>query len=470
MKGAILAAGEGSRLRPVAGGMPKPLYPLFGLTLLERAARCLRSAGCEELVIVTGYASDQVRSRLERALGEGARWVRADGWRRGNGASLLAAAPLLRGEPFLLVMADHVMDPEVARCAAEAARARWAELGEGAALLLVDGRLEDVFDLDEATRVRRRGDRIEAIGKGLEAFDGVDAGVFVGSDGLLDALAAIDRESGGGEVALTAAAARLAERGRLLAVPLERGWWVDVDDAPAARAAAARLLAHATASGGDGPVARHLNRPLSRLVTRALGGTRVTPDAVTAIAFVLMGLAAAAFAAGHPALGGVLVQLSSVIDGVDGELARLRLAQRPAGAFLDTVLDRYADAVLVAGLMAGALAPDAPGWGLASAAPAAVWWAGLAALAGMPLSALMKDRLRLLGQVEASRRYDPLADDPAWLRWIPANRDGRCFVVFVGGLLAVPWVALVLLAVLTHALALGRLAWGYRALQARRAP
>ncbi|MBE3591229.1 MAG: NTP transferase domain-containing protein [Firmicutes bacterium] len=472
MRAVILAAGEGSRLRASAGGPPKPLFPVCGLTLLERAARCARAAGCEEIVVVTGYEGERVRARLAPRLGPGVRWVHAPEWRRGNGASLLAAAGRLRGAPFLLLMADHVLDPEVLRRATAAAAERRSELDSGAALLLVDARLQEVHDLAEATRVRREGEVVTAIGKGLEPFDAVDAGVFVGGDGLLDALEEAARAADGGDaraggdaLTLTAAAARLAARGRLLAVPLERGWWVDVDDAAAARAARERLLAQATASGGDGPVARHLNRPLSRLVTRVLSGTRATPDAVTAAAFVLMLLAAAAFAAGHPALGGLLAQAASVVDGVDGELARLRLSQRPAGAFLDTVLDRYADAALVMGLAAGALreAQGAAAWVYAPGAAVVVWTA-LAALAGMPLSALMKDRLRLLSG--ADRRYNPLADDPAWLRWIPANRDGRCLVVCILGLLGAPWAALAALALLTHALALGRLVWGYRTLDA----
>src|SRR5690606_38724652 len=141
-------------------------------------------------------------------------------------------------------------------------------------------------------------------------------------------------------------------------------------------------------SGGDGPVARYLNRPISRWITALLAPTGITANTVTWMAFGLAVAGAAAFAAGQPVLGGLLVQLSSILDGSDGELARLRLQAGPAGSLLDTVLDRYADAAVIAGLMVGALGQGNP---LALTVGAA-----LAALAGVPLSALIKDRVQWL--------------------------------------------------------------------------
>ena len=49
-------------------------------------------------------------------------------------------------------------------------------------------------------------------------------------------------------------------------------------------------------------------------------------------------------------LGGVLAQFAPVIDGCDGEVARLKFQERPYGSWLDAVLDRYADAFLLLGL------------------------------------------------------------------------------------------------------------------------
>lgn len=458
----VLAAGEGSRLRASSGGVPKPLARVGGVALLERAVEAALAAGLRELVVVTGAEGERVEAALSpslsrRAEGRGARlrWVSAPDWRLGNGRSLLAA-PV--DPPFLVLMADHVLSPEVL---AAALRAPVPAASEAA--LVVDGRLSRFSDREvlEATRVRREAGRIAAIGKGLRPFDALDVGVFVDGGGLVSALAELARREPGRPLAVTDGAACLAATGRLRPVELRAGWWIDVDDGPALRRAEAELLREARRSGGDGLVARHLNRRLSGPLTRALARAGVAPDQATLLSFGLALASALLFASGHPGWGGLLAQAASVVDGTDGELARLRLLARPQGAFLDTVLDRYADAFLVAGLAFGALR--------AGAEPALSLGLGLAALAGVPMSALMKDRLLVLGLLGHGGRFDPARDDPAWLRAWPANRDGRLLLVCVLGLLGLPLLALLALAVVSHVLAVGRLLAVLRRASAERA-
>ena len=49
-------------------------------------------------------------------------------------------------------------------------------------------------------------------------------------------------------------------------------------------------------------------------------------------------------------LGGLLAQLSSILDGCDGEIARLKLLESKFGEFFDRVLDRYSDLFILTGL------------------------------------------------------------------------------------------------------------------------
>jgi phosphatidylglycerophosphate synthase len=98
----------------------------------------------------------------------------------------------------------------------------------------------------------------------------------------------------------------------------------------------------------DGIVSRYLNRPLSRPVARALRPTPVTPNAVTLFTLALSLVTGALIAAGWEIAGGLLIQAVSVIDGVDGELARLKAMATRFGGVLDAVTDRYADAVMMA--------------------------------------------------------------------------------------------------------------------------
>lgn len=100
----------------------------------------------------------------------------------------------------------------------------------------------------------------------------------------------------------------------------------------------------------DGIVSRYLNRPLSRPAARALQPTPLTPNAVTALTLALALSTGAMIAAGWNIAGGIAIQAVSVIDGVDGELARLKNMATRFGGVFDAVTDRYADAVMLAGM------------------------------------------------------------------------------------------------------------------------
>jgi len=119
----------------------------------------------------------------------------------------------------------------------------------------------------------------------------------------------------------------------------------------------------------QGPVDALFNRHVSLRITRVLARTPITPNHVTATA-LLIGLVAAALLPlrTYPtlAIAGVLMELQSIVDSCDGELARLRFQFSKFGAWLDNVADDITDAALMVGL------------GLA--AGGALWmWLGIAA-------------------------------------------------------------------------------------------
>ncbi|GMV55114.1 MAG: hypothetical protein AMXMBFR6_09190 [Betaproteobacteria bacterium] len=60
MKALILAAGQGTRLRPLTDDRPKCLVELTGKSLLERQATILRRAGIQDITVVAGYRADQI--------------------------------------------------------------------------------------------------------------------------------------------------------------------------------------------------------------------------------------------------------------------------------------------------------------------------------------------------------------------------------------------------------------------------
>lgn len=224
----LLAAGEGSRLR---GATPlKPLCPVAGRTLIDHALGGLAEAGLARAVVVTGYGADAVEAYLAAR-----RWplavetVRSGDWRLPNGVSVMAAAPLVFGEA-LLAMCDHLVAP--------ALYARVAARGSGEGLRLgIDRRLGHPFvDQADVTRVATEGDRIVAIGKGLEPHDAYDTGVFAVGPALFAALSGMRAPS------LTDGVRALAAQSRAHVVECSDLDWIDVDD-PAALAEAERLVA-----------------------------------------------------------------------------------------------------------------------------------------------------------------------------------------------------------------------------------
>lgn len=87
-------------------------------------------------------------------------------------------------------------------------------------------------------------------------------------------------------------------------------------------------------------------QPVLSLLVR----TRLPPAAVTTLSLLLAAGAAAAMAAGRMGLGGWLFVTAGVCDALDGRLARESKVAGPAGAVLDSVIDRYVDGIVFLGL------------------------------------------------------------------------------------------------------------------------
>jgi CDP-diacylglycerol--glycerol-3-phosphate 3-phosphatidyltransferase len=99
---------------------------------------------------------------------------------------------------------------------------------------------------------------------------------------------------------------------------------------------------------------RHYKASLTRLgdpVARALLRAHVRPNHLTMVGLGISILAACAFAQGRLRVGAVLLTLAGLFDFFDGSLARLANSVSTFGAFLDSVVDRYSDLVLLLGVV-----------------------------------------------------------------------------------------------------------------------
>jgi choline kinase len=217
----ILAAGNGSRLAPVSGGTPKPLVQLHGKSLLEHVILGAHEAGIDNFFIVIGYGAHAMRQWFaDRHLG-GVTVTVVDNfeYHKHNGVSVLKARDLVR-DTFLLLMADHIFEPRTARALLE------EPLAPGEVILAVDPKLDRIFDLDDATKVRRDGDHIVDIGKEIADYDAFDTGMFLCSPALFDTLESVKKE---GNCSLSDGMQELGREGRLRAFDIEDAVWQDVD-------------------------------------------------------------------------------------------------------------------------------------------------------------------------------------------------------------------------------------------------
>ena len=418
----VLAAGRSERLADVTGGGSKALVRVGGLSLVERAVRTVLALGIEHVVVVVGYQAGPVATVVNRIAPERVRATFAERWELGNGSSLSAAEPhVAEEEAFLLMTTDHVFGDGALE----------PLLSAGRPAVLVDHAPEPGA-WAEGTRVSLHAERAVAFSKEL-GDPAIDCGTFLLLPAVFDAQRAAQAR---GDASLAGAVTELARHGRLDAVPLPPGaWWQDVDTPGDLRKVSSRLRRSLTKEG-DGPVARYLNRPVSTRASMALAHLPLHPDVVSVVSFLVALSGAWMLSMGAAIAGALLVQAASVLDGVDGEIARLRIRASAAGALLDGVLDRIGDAAIVCGLALWALdRGDDPGLVVGLA---------IAATAGAMLSMATKDRIAALAIPPPPER---------WIGFFLGGRDARLAFVTVFALFGRPLLAIAVVAI-TSALSL----------------
>ena len=99
--GMILAAGRGERMRPLTDSTPKPLIPVAGRSMLERAMDRLQHNGVQNIVVNVHHLGSQIADRLRGR----ARILHEDRLLE-TGGSVRNALPLLGNAPFFVLNGD----------------------------------------------------------------------------------------------------------------------------------------------------------------------------------------------------------------------------------------------------------------------------------------------------------------------------------------------------------------------------
>lgn len=421
MKVLILAAGRGSRLDSWTCHTPKPLIPILGETIIGRTLLTLKALGLQEFVVVLGYRGNMIQNKLGTGekYGVSIEYVYNPEWEKGNATSVLVAEKRL-GKEFLLVMGDHIFESKMAEKLLE----HPSDL-----TMCVDSDPQYV-DLEEATRVLVEERQVTRIGKGLKRYNAVDTGLFLCREKIFPLLKRNIKE---GYEEWTELVENFVAEDKVETVDLPRSTWMDIDTSDQLERAEVVLLGSLT-KPTDGLVSKHINRRISRKISALISKTEISPNQISFTAFLLGLLSGLLFSQRTyllSILGGVLAQTTSVIDGCDGEVARLRFKASSYGAWFDAVLDRYADAFIILGMTYGAWSSTGNQWALLI---------GSIALIGSYSISYSADRY------EGAFREKYLETGFK----IPMSRDVRLIIIMLGGLLNLPILTLVILGIFTN--------------------
>ena len=213
----ILAAGEGTRMRPLTARLPKPLLPVAGKPLLGWTLEALDQAGVDRVVILVGYRMQEVQDHLSFCAPEGLELeFLVQTQRLGTGHAVLQARDSFDSS-FFCINGDVILEANTLKDMA-------LKTPENACGMAVKG-MEDVsnYGLVESSE-----DQVTAIKeKPKSGGPGeVNAGIYLFQPSIFDELAILEPSSRG-EYELTTSLNRVAQTGALHCQAIE-GEWLDV--------------------------------------------------------------------------------------------------------------------------------------------------------------------------------------------------------------------------------------------------
>ena len=185
---------------------------------------------------------------------------------------------------------------------------------------------------------------------------------------------------------------------------------------------------------GDGLVSNYINRPVSHQITKFTlhFWPNCNPNIISIISALTGIIGSILFCINFPFLGGIFVQLSSIIDGSDGEVARANGRTSFFGGFFDSVMDRYVDVFIFVGLTF---------YSLRVLLITQAFLLGIIAITGAYSISYTAAKVELKKDINFSRTIQ--------------GRDTRLFIVFLAGICAIfsGWaipICLILISILTH--------------------
>jgi len=221
MKVAIICAGMGSRLWNKTDKTPKTLLPYSNGTILSTIIDYFRSIGLNNFIIVVGYKKEYIIEYLNNNnnLGTNIEIIENPDWEKGNGISVQVCKDFVNNQSFILSMSDHIVSPT--------GLAKIIDADSSFNHLLLDKKVNDIFDIDDATKVYYENDFIRNIGKNIDIYNAIDCGVFKLNS---EYFTAIETTIKNGQDSISSAINILIKNNLMKACFLsENDHWIDID-------------------------------------------------------------------------------------------------------------------------------------------------------------------------------------------------------------------------------------------------
>lgn len=181
MEAVVLTAGEGTRMRPLTLTRPKTMLPVAGKPMVEYSVDALRNNGVSEIIMITGYREDVVRSHFGDGseFGVNISYVKQDE-RLGTAHAIGQAAGMVSDE-FIVLNGDIITDPHLVGDLISA----YSDMKPETLMVL-----REVPDPSSFGAVRLEGDRVREIiekpSPDVDAGNLINTGIYVFSPAVFD--------------------------------------------------------------------------------------------------------------------------------------------------------------------------------------------------------------------------------------------------------------------------------------------
>jgi len=420
----ILAAGKGERISSTAEFVAKPLIKIFDLSLIERSIKNLiNNLNVKKIYVVTGFNHEEINDhlvKLKNKLSLNVEVVFAKNWEKGNGASFLAILDKMKHQQFYLLMVDHLFNNEFYNAISKYKM-------NNKSYLIISRTLSSLNDFNDATKVNVVDDKINDIGKSINDNNAFDTGFFILNS---DEFNNVNKLSVREKLSLSEVIQELVQQKKLYFIEVPEDSWFDIDTSQDLLKAKNYLLNNSSSKINDGSISKYINRPISQWITSKITDYPLTPNQISIVVFfvsMLSGLIISMEGYFFLLLGALLAQLSSILDGCDGEIARLKLLKSKFGGWFDQVLDRYSDLFIFTGLTFHTYFIHET---------LTVFFIGFIAVGGKIISSY------------TAYVYDSVASTRNSIR---IGRDLIIFIILIGAVLNIPYITLVVLAFIMNA-------------------